>query len=106
MALWAASYSYCYSDIITSFGATSNAADMGLQWSMGNTLPDASQPNITVKVNGLIYQYTITKDVNDAAIVTVANEDAINGGNIFQEQDNWSGVPGNSIKKSIYICRC
>jgi hypothetical protein len=72
---------------------------MGLQWSMGNTLPDASQPNITVKVNGLIYQYTITKDVNDAAIVTVANQDAINGGNIFQEQDNWSGVPGNSIKK-------
>jgi hypothetical protein len=99
VALWALSYSYCYSDIITSFGATGNAADMGLQWSMVNTLPDASQPNITVKVNGLIYQYTITKDVNDAAIVTVANQDAINGGNIFQEQDNWSGVPGNSIKK-------
>lgn len=93
-----ASYSYCYSESIT-WGTTPNAADMGLQWSTGSYLPDASSPYVSVSINGLIYRYTMTKDASEDVIATVRNEDPINGGYVFEEVDDWSGVPGNSIKK-------
>lgn len=66
---------------------------------MGSVLPDSSAPNVSLQVNGLVYQYTISKDPNDPAVVNVTNQDAINGGYVFQATDNWSGIPGNSIRR-------
>lgn len=97
LALWLGSYSFCYSE--TTYGVTNNAALGGLSWDMGNILPDATPPWITVQVNGLSYRYTIAKDPSTDSIVYVRNEDAINGGYIFEEADNWSGTPGGSIRK-------
>lgn len=54
-------------------------------------------------INGVSYRYTTIKDPSAPLIVTVRNEDAINGGYIFSETDDWSGLPGNSITKSIRV---
>lgn len=89
--------SYCYSD--TSYGVTGNAANNGLQWNMGTVLPDSTDPWITVDINGLSYQYTMEKDPNADAKVYVRNEDAVNGGYVFEETDDWSGVPGGNIRR-------
>ena len=66
---------------------------------MGDVLPDYSAPNVSLQINGLNYYYVITKDAESDAEVYVRNEDAINGGYIFEEVDDWSGLPGNSIQK-------
>jgi hypothetical protein len=54
-------------------------------------------------INGMIYQYTIEKDPADAAKVHVQNEDAINGGYIVKETDDWTNLPGNTINKLIRL---
>ena len=66
---------------------------------MGDVLPDYSAPNVSLQINGLTYYYVITKDAESDAEVYVRNEDTINGGYIFEEVDDWSGLPGNSIQK-------
>lgn len=55
-----------------------------------------------MEVNGVIYRYTATKDPNDPFTVTISNEDT-NGGYIFRETDDWSGVPGNTINKFVPV---
>lgn len=64
---------------------------------MGDVLPDYSAPHISLEVNGLSYYYVMTKDENEDVVVYIRNEDAVNGGYIFEEVDDWSGLPGNSI---------
>lgn len=67
---------------------------------MKNVLPDSASPYITVEVNGLAYQYTMVKDPEADAKVTISNEDLANPGqNIFEETDDWSGNPGGSVRK-------
>ena len=83
------------------YGVTNNAAANGLNWSMTGVLPDFSSPNVTLQVNGVTYYYVMTKDAEDIAKVYVRNEDAINGGYVFEEIDDWSGLPGNSIQKNF-----
>jgi hypothetical protein len=95
--LLAVSYSYCYSD--TTYGVTNNAAGAGLAWSMYDVLPDATPPWITLEINGLTYRYTMNKDPNADAQVHVRNEDALNGGYVFEETDDWSQLPGGTIQK-------
>ena len=96
--LWVASYSYCYSD--TTYASTNNAAQQGLRWAMTNILPDFSQPFMTVEINGLTYQYTMVKDKDDDAIVTMSNEDLANPGEkIFENEDDWSQLHGGTIRK-------
>ena len=98
MALLAASSSYCYSD--TTYHSTNNAAADALAWAMKNVLPDATSPYITVEINGLAYQYTMVKDPDADATVTISNEDLANPGqNIFEETDDWSGGTGGSVRK-------
>lgn len=98
MALWAASFSYCYSD--TTYSSTNNAAAEALAWAMKNVLPDSTAPYISVEINGLAYQYTMVKDPEADATVTISNEDAANPGtNIFEETDDWSGNPGGTVRK-------
>lgn len=91
------SSSYSYSE--TSYGVTNNAAVGGLTWGMDNVLPDASAPHVSLWVNGLIYQYTMNKDPEADAKVHVRNEDAIDGGYVFEETDDWSGLPGSSLRR-------
>ena len=66
---------------------------------MGSVIPDASQPWVNLEINGLMYRYTIDKNTEDDAKVHVRNEDAINGGYIFEETDDWSQQPGGNIQR-------
>jgi hypothetical protein len=79
---------------------TNNAAANGLNWSMTGVLPDFSSPNVTLQVNGVTYYYVMTKDAEDIAKVYVRNEDAINGGYVFEEIDDWSGLPETLFKRT------
>ena len=88
---------YSYSDTI--YGATNNAAQNGLTWGMNGVLPDHSAPNVTLQINGLTYYYVMSKDESEDVQVYIRNEDTINGGYVFEEVDDWSGQPGNSIQK-------
>ena len=53
-------------------------------------------------INGVSYRYTTVKDPSAPLTVTVSNED-IRGGYIFREVDDWSGLPGNTIVKSLSV---
>lgn len=55
-----------------------------------------------MEINGVLYRYTTVKDPNDPFKVTLSNEDT-NGGYIFRETDDWSGLPGNTINKYIPV---
>lgn len=90
--------SYSFSDPFT-YGVTGNAAVIGLQWSMGSVLPAESG----LQVNGVVYRYTTQKNAADAMLVHVQNENAITGGYIFRETDNWTGLPSNTITKSVPV---
>jgi hypothetical protein len=90
-----------YSAADTTYGVTNNAINDGLTWSPVDVLPDFSSPNVSLQVNGVTYYYVMTKDPTSDATVYVRNEDAINGGYIFEEVDDWSGLPGNSILKNF-----
>ena len=90
-----------YSAADTVYGVTNNAVNDGLTWSPVNVLPDFSSPNVSLQVNGVTYYYVMSKDPAADATVYVRNEDAINGGYVFEEVDDWSGLPGNSILKNF-----
>ena len=83
------------SEIIT--GQTGNAAANALQWTMQSILP----PQAGLSINGLIYQYTITKDPNTDAWVTIQNENAAGDGYVLSYTDDWSQLPGNTISKFL-----
>lgn len=96
--LWCLVYSpFSWADSI--YGATNNAAAEALAWTMGDVLPDYSAPHVSLQINGLTYFYVMSKDPTEDVQVYVRNEDAVNGGYIFEEVDDWSGLPGNSIRK-------
>lgn len=86
-----------YADTI--YGTTGNAAIDGLTWGMGDLLPDYSSPNVSLQINGLSYYYVMSKNQEDEVVVHVRNRDPINGGYIFEEVDDWTGLPGSSIFK-------
>ena len=90
-----------YSAADTVYGVTNNAVNDGLTWSPVNVLPDFSSPNVSLQVNGVTYYYVMSKDPAADATVYVRNKDAINGGYVFEEVDDWSGLPGNSILKNF-----
>jgi len=89
--------SYSYSEQVNE--TSSNAAAFGLNWVMTNILPQ----NAGLTVNGIVYRYTTVKNAEDDMVVYVQNEDAINGGYIFRNADDWSGLPGNSINKLVPV---
>jgi len=90
-----------YSAADTVYGVTNNAVNDGLTWSPVDILPDFSSPNVSLQVNGVTYYYVMSKDPTSDATVYIRNEDAINGGYVFEEVDDWSGLPGNSILKNF-----
>jgi len=94
--------SYSYSDSLTPYyGATGNAAQNGLNWDMGVVLPEP--PGLDI--NGVIYNYTINKDVNDHVDVFVQNENAQGTGYIFREHDEWrpGSLGGTEINKAVPV---
>ena len=79
------------------YGTTNNAAAFGLNWVMTNILPAQAG----LEVNGLVYQYTAVKDPETGMIVYVQNEYADGSGYIFRNADDWTGLPGNTIRKKF-----
>lgn len=66
---------------------------------MPGVLPQ--QPGLVV--NGVIYRYTVNKQTQDDMQVNVQNENALAPGYIFRETDDWSGLPGNRITKTVPV---
>jgi len=64
-------------------------------WVMQNVLPQ--QAGLTI--SHIVYEYGVIKETQDAMLVHVQNEDAINGGYIFRSTDDWTGQPSNVVKK-------
>ena len=62
---------------------------------MQNVLPQ--QAGLTI--SHIVYEYGVIKETQDAMLVHVQNEDAINGGYIFRSTDDWTGQPSNTVKK-------
>lgn len=60
-----------------------------------------SQSGLTV--GGVYYRYTMNKDPNADAQVHIQNEDAINGGLLYRNTDNWDGLPGNTIVNKFLL---
>jgi hypothetical protein len=56
-----------------------------------------------LEVNGLVYQYTTIKNPEDEMVVYVQNENAQGDGYIFQFADNWTGQPGNTIRRKFVL---
>lgn len=91
------SCSYCYTETIT--GRTNNAAANGFQWSMTELLPQFTG----LTVNSVNYTYTAVKSVSDPFVVNVQNLNATGNGYTFRSRDDWSGLAGNTITKSIAL---
>jgi len=87
--------SYSYSEIINS--RSPNAAEQGLNWVMKEVLPQYTG----LTVNGVNYTYTAVKKSQDPFVVNVENLQASGNGYIFRSRDDWSGLPGNTITRTI-----
>ena len=94
MVCW---HSYSYSEYI--YESSSNAASGGLDWVMANVLP----PYTGLAVNGVFYRYTTVKETDADMQVHVSNENAIDGGYIFRETNDWSGIPQNTITRAVPV---
>ena len=88
-------YSYSYCEVTS--GRTGNAAIDGLTWNMDNILP----PQAGLVVDGLIYQYTMNKETEDAASVHIRNKLRFSDDYVLEEVDDWSNLPGSTINKII-----
>ena len=62
---------------------------------MENVLPQ--QAGLTI--SHIVYEYGVIKETQDAMLVHVQNENAVNGGYIFRSTDDWTGQPANTVKK-------
>lgn len=88
--LWACS---SYSSPVYTYGYTGNAAADSLRWQMGQVLEQVQG----VDINGVIYQYTAVKNVQDDMVVNIGNTGA------FNVSDDWSGRPGGTINRFIVL---
>lgn len=82
--------SYSYSESY-SYGSTNNAAAYGPNWDMFGVLPY----NLGVEINGMFYRYSVEKQTEDDMRVTISND------GVFNHTDDWSGLPSNTITKSL-----
>jgi hypothetical protein len=93
----AASYS---SDAI--YGYSNNAAAGGSSWSMSESVLGVA-PVPGLDISGVLYRYTAVKERPDDFTVTIQNANAIDGGYVFRETDDWSGRTGQTIVKQIPV---
>jgi len=81
------------------YSISGNMAATGHTWGM-NIGPSGSQ---SLKINGVFYQYTPVKNLEDDMLVHVRNK-KVGGGYIFSITDDWSGLPGGiPITKGFVI---
>ena len=66
-------------------------------------MPSALPAATGLTVDGVIYQYSAIKNINDPMVVSVQNKNALGAGYIFRSQDDWSGKPGNFITKLVPV---
>jgi hypothetical protein len=59
---------------------------------MSNVIPDA----LGLKVNGIYHKYTITKDTEANATVTICNKNINAEGCAYLHTDNWNGLPSTT----------
>jgi len=82
--------SYLSSDLI--YGRTDNVAKTKYTWDMTKVLP----PEAGLQVQGVFHKYTITKESNSDAIVSITNKRVNESGNIYERHDNWNQLPSNT----------
>jgi hypothetical protein len=82
--------SYLSSDLL--YGRTDNVAKYVRTWDMTKVLP----PDAGLEVQGIFHKYTITKDTNADATVSIVNKNANGSGNIYERHDNWDQLPSNT----------
>lgn len=66
---------------------------------MTNVLPQYTG----LTVNTVNYKYTAVKLAQDPFVVTVANSNPTNTGYVFRSQDDWTGLQGNTITKTVPV---
>ena len=94
--LWVCS---SYSSPVYTYGYTGNAAADAYKWQMSVVMDQVAATDI----NGVVYQYTAVKEVQDDMVVSISNKDNLYGGYIFRESDDWSGRPGGTINRFIVL---
>lgn len=52
-------------------------------------------------INAVSYRYTAVKLTEDPMVVNVQNLNAQGNGYIFRSKDDWTGLPGNTITKTV-----
>lgn len=96
MAVWLVSSS-CYSEVI---GEQTNNVTGTQPWDMTTILPQ-EWPGLTV--NGVFYRYDAVKETPDDFTVSIQNKNALGNGYIWQQTDDWSGLPGTTIQKNLVV---
>ena len=96
-ALFLACCSYSYSEVVR--GQTPNAASNGLAWTMTNILPKYTGLSVTA----VSYQYKAEKQAQDPFVVNIQNLSNTGTGYVFRTQDDWTGLPGNTITKTVPV---
>ena len=81
---------YCSSEVIN--GSTNNATDNGYTWNMLNVLP----PESGLTVEGVFHKYTLSKDNDTDATVSITNKRVDGNGYIYEYTDNWNKLGGNT----------
>jgi hypothetical protein len=66
---------------------------------MTNILPKYTGLSVTA----VSYQYTAQKQAEDSFVVSVQNLSATGSGYVFRTQDDWTGLPGNTITKTVPV---
>jgi len=95
-------YSAACSSSDAIYGYSSNAAAGGSSWAMSEPVLGVA-PVPGLDISGVIYRYTAVKERPDDFTVSVQNANAIDGGYIFRETDDWSGKSGQTIVKSVPV---
>jgi len=83
------------------FGYTGNAALTGLSWTMTTPILGVTTEE-GIDISGVIYNYNVVKNKEDNFTVTVQNKDT-EGGYIYQDTEDWSGLPGMRIQKVVTL---
>ena len=59
-------------------------------------MTDVLPPEAGLKVQGVYHQYTINKESDTDATVSITNKNTNGAGNIYERHDNWDQLPSNT----------
>ena len=81
------------------FGYTSNAAIYGNTWKMNTgTLGISAEEGLDI--SGVLYNYTVVKNVDDNFRVIIENN-KVDGGYVYRQEHNWDGKHGMKVQNVI-----